>query len=421
MLAEAIGHFEKALAGAESDPTAEIVLSSLYVRNDEPGKAIAQLRKLLAIYADYPPAMRMLVRAYELDGQTGEAAKGLAALAQVEPDTVEFHVRQIDRMERSGRWADAAVAWSDVVSRDPGSVIYRPRQATALANSGSLDDARVVLRVTTRDTPRNVSAWYLLSLVEGRSGNAAAAEQAAKRIVEIDPEDSRGPLALARARSAADDHRGAVQALSPAIARPKAEDVASGLYAEMAGELSDAFSEMGQRKRAVEVLEGARKHAPKDQDLLFTLAAAYEQDGRHDHAERTFRELIGANGMHAPALNYLGYMLADRGQKLPEAVDLITRALAIDKDNPAYLDSLGWAYFKMGQFDNARQPLERAASALPKASVIHDHLGDLYLQLKRYADAVAAFERALAGDLDGIDSSSISKKRDRARGLAGKS
>src|SRR5262245_53780757 len=114
-------------------------------------------------------------------------------------------------------------------------------------------------------------------------------------------------------------------------------------------------------------------------------------------------------------------MLAERGRKLPEAVDLINRALALDKDNPAFLDSLGWAYFKMGQFDSARQPLERAATALPKASVIHEHLGDLYVQMKRYADAVAAFDRALAGDRDGIDSSSLTKKRDRARGLAGKS
>src|SRR5690606_37184533 len=113
--------------------------------------------------------------------------------------------------------------------------------------------------------------------------------------------------------------------------------------------------------------------------LMFALASAYEENRRYDRAERTFRELIAANDAHAPALNYLGYMLAERGRKLEEALSFIERALAIDENNPAYLDSLGWAYFRLGRFDEAREPLERAAKALPNVSVINDHLGDLYL------------------------------------------
>jgi tetratricopeptide (TPR) repeat protein len=188
----------------------------------------------------------------------------------------------------------------------------------------------------------------------------------------------------------------------------------------MAGELSSAYTRLGDTGRAVEVYEAARKRMPDNQHVLFSLAAAYEGDRKYDRAERAFREIIQANESHAPALNYLGYMLADRGQKLTEAIGFIKRALAIDEDNPAYLDSLGWAYYRMGEFDNARAPLERAAKQLPRVSVINDHLGDLYLQLKRYAEAVAAYDRALSGDRDGIDAGAIEKKRDRARDLAGK-
>jgi tetratricopeptide (TPR) repeat protein len=421
LLAEAVDHFEQALAGDVRDPFVEIALSSLYVRQQSPEKAVAQLQKLLLARPAFPAALRLLVKAYQAMGQSAEVARTLATLGSAPPDAIESSVRRIEWLERSGRWADAARGWSDIVSRDSGSAIYRTRQAGALANSGNVGDARMVLRVETRDSPRNIAAWYLLSLIEGRAGNGPAAEEAAKQIAQIDPNDARGPLSLARARSGEGDHRGAVEALGPRVTAPTPDDLSSGLYAEMASELSSALGELGQQKRAIETLEGARKHAPDDEDLLFTLAAAYEQNRRYDHAERAFRELIGANATHAQALNYLGYMLADRGQKLPEALDLINRALAIDKDNPAYLDSLGWAYYKMGQFGSARAPLERAAQLLPKVSVIQDHLGDLYLQLKRYSDAVAAFERALAGDNDGIDSSAIAKKRDRARGLAGKS
>jgi tetratricopeptide (TPR) repeat protein len=186
----------------------------------------------------------------------------------------------------------------------------------------------------------------------------------------------------------------------------------------MAAALGMALTGLGESKRAIGVMEGARQKKASGRLLLFSLGAAYERDGQHDAAERTFRTLIADAPDHHQALNYLGYMLADRGQKLDEAVGFINRALALNVDNPSYLDSLGWAYFRQRKFEEARSPLERAAKALPDVSVIQDHLGDLYVELKRYSDAAAAFERALGGDRDDVDVAAITKKRDRARELA---
>src|SRR5262249_54690891 len=103
--------------------------------------------------------------------------------------------------------------------------------------------------------------------------------------------------------------------------------------------------------------------------------------------------------------------------KLPEAVDLISRALKIETDNPSFLDSLGWAYVQQANFTAARDPLQRAAAALPKDSVIQDHLAELYFRLKLYDDAVATWARALSGDRAGVDVGEITKKRNRAKGL----
>ena len=113
-------------------------------------------------------------------------------------------------------------------------------------------------------------------------------------------------------------------------------------------------------------------------------------------------------------------MFAERGERLSEAVELLHRALEIEPGNPSFLDSLGWAYFRQGRDDLAEEPLAKAASALPRTSVVQEHLGDLRFRQKRFADAVAAWERALAGDGEDIDRAAIEKKLQDARARLGK-
>jgi tetratricopeptide (TPR) repeat protein len=108
-------------------------------------------------------------------------------------------------------------------------------------------------------------------------------------------------------------------------------------------------------------------------------------------------------------------MLADRGERLDEAIQLITRALEADPHNGSYLDSLGWAWFKKGDPVKARGYLQQAADQLPRNSVVQDHLGDVLLALGDRPGAAAAWERALAGDLDQVDVSTIRRKLDDAR------
>ena len=103
-------------------------------------------------------------------------------------------------------------------------------------------------------------------------------------------------------------------------------------------------------------------------------------------------------------------MLAERGERLEEAIELVQRALKIDPANPSFLDSLGWAYYRQGKLDLADPPLTEAAGKLPRSSVVNDHLGDLRFKQKRYADAAAAWERSLAGDGESIKRAEIEKK-----------
>ncbi len=167
----------------------------------------------------------------------------------------------------------------------------------------------------------------------------------------------------------------------------------------------------GERAAQAEtVLQQARSKFPGDVSVLFDLGAVYERQKRYGEAEDAFKQVLSRDPLHAQALNYLGYMLAQRGLRLQESVDYIRRALAVEPNNPAYLDSLGWAYFKMNRLDLAESNLRQAASDRPNDSAVQDHWGDLLQKLGRFDEAIAAWRRALAGDGQDIDRAAIEAK-----------
>jgi len=111
--------------------------------------------------------------------------------------------------------------------------------------------------------------------------------------------------------------------------------------------------------------------------LLFALGALYEQNNEEEKAINIFEEIIAKDSNHTQALNYLGYMLADRGKKLDYAKKLIEKAVSISPENAAFQDSYGWVYYQLGDYKNAVTHLKKAVS-LDSDPIIFDHLGDAY-------------------------------------------
>ena len=179
--------------------------------------------------------------------------------------------------------------------------------------------------------------------------------------------------------------------------------------------LSDLYAEQKRTDEALKLLEQARKTFGDDETLTMRVASAYELGGRLADAEKEFRRLLSEDPLNANAMNSLSYMFADRGLRLPEAVELAQRAVKIEPDNPAYLDTLGWALFKSGKTDEADAALSRAAGTLLGNSVIQVHHGDVLSGRGKTAEAIAAWERALAGDGESIDRAAIEKKIKDAR------
>lgn len=144
--------------------------------------------------------------------------------------------------------------------------------------------------------------------------------------------------------------------------------------------------------------------------LFFYRGICHEQSKDWAAAETDFRKSLELNGTQPQVLNYLGYGLVDRGEKLDEALGMIEKAVAADPDKGYIIDSLAWAYFRLGRYDEALEPMEKASLLEPVDPVVTDHLGDVYWMAGRKLEAQFQWRRALSFDPTEKDAARISRK-----------
>ena len=185
------------------------------------------------------------------------------------------------------------------------------------------------------------------------------------------------------------------------MARKKAPEVPQMTYS-----LALAYSQMKRHKDALATFEEAFQEAQATQPEMlgaafyFSYGATAEQAGEVEKAVELLKKSIDLDPQHADQpSNYLGYMWVDRGEHLDEAGELIHRAVQMAPDNGAYLDSLGWFYFKKGEFKHALDDLLKAAqNTKPEDATVFEHLGDTYQALNDTANALVYWQKAATLD-----------------------
>ncbi len=164
--------------------------------------------------------------------------------------------------------------------------------------------------------------------------------------------------------------------------------------------LGYAYGQLGEKEKELETYRSGLEHMRDDKGkerLLFALGVAYEKYDMIDESIATFEELVARYPDFDPALNYLGYMLADRGERLEYARQLLERAVSISPDNAAYLDSYGWVFYRLGKYKKALDYLKKAVT-LDNDPVIFDHLGDVYQAVGNTEKARLWWRKALEID-----------------------
>jgi tetratricopeptide (TPR) repeat protein len=311
---------------------------------------------------------------------------------------------------RVGETAKAVDTLTRVVNESPGSVQARLSLAQAHAAAGDVKTAISTLEAIVADQPRVASA---LAQYQEQAGLLKEAVDSYTRALTMQPMSRELKFRRALALFRLGDFAQSAALASQAQAQHPNDPRFPRLRAR-------ATFETGAQAQAFAILEPVAKAYPRDAATQFALADLYSDAGRDAEAERTLRQLLEVQPANPEALNYLGYLLADKGRQLDEAIRLIQRALDADPDNPSYLDSLGWAYFRSGELDQAEKHLLPAAERLPRNSVIQDHWGDVLAARGRWDEAIAAWTRALEGEGDDIDRAVIDKKIRDARARVGR-
>jgi len=148
----------------------------------------------------------------------------------------------------------------------------------------------------------------------------------------------------------------------------------------------------------------------RKQIAKLSLATAQQNSGDFRGAETTLRGILAESPNNPIAQNNLGYFLAERNEKLDEALKLIQEALKSEPDNPSYLDSLGWVYFKQGKFDLAEEYLKKALKFDTSSATIHEHLGDVYQKQGKPELAKTSWQKALTLSSDNEQINAIKAK-----------
>lgn len=259
--------------------------------------------------------------------------------------------------------------------------------ATTMIQAKQTQLALAYLRMVLRLDPKRDEAWVMVGDVMQANGDLDAARTAYSRPKPGSEEYSAAQAKLAWTYQQDEDSTTALK-----LARAAA---ASG-SAEARLTLADLLRANEQYDEATTLLSGLIGETPSpDWRLYYARGVAYERMGRWQQAEADLQQALKMRPDEPELLNYLGYTWIDRGEHLKEAMAMVQRAVATNPRSGAMIDSLGWAYYRMGDYKTAVQKLEQAVELEAGDPEINNHLGDAYWKIGRKDEAVFQWRRVL--------------------------
>jgi tetratricopeptide (TPR) repeat protein len=455
----------EAVPAADRSPKMEFALGAAYDQLKQPKDAIAAYQRAADMDPGDERTLDALGQALLNDNQLDEALKQFKQLAEADPEDAEalIHISEIQR--RQGKYEDALATVRKAREKDPSSLEAGYNEGLLLDVLARYEEAAQVYEKMV-DLTSHANGAYTgeeknnRSIFLERLGAVYHEENKTDQAIATYQKmiDMGGDPALRGYQGQVDAYRDARQfdkaievSRKAVAANPKNRELTLMLAAELADQdkadeglaLAKGLLDNTENDRAVwqalgqmdirlrrwkdadDALAKASALTTKKEDriyLLFLKGELAERQKHYEPAEQYFREALELDPSNAMTLNYLGYMLADKGTRLTEALALIRKAVDQEPMNGAFLDSLGWAYFKLGEYELAEENLRQAVERDQTDPTVHDHLGELYEKTGRIRLAAAQWELSLAeyaksaaADVDPGDVAKVQRKLESAR------
>jgi tetratricopeptide (TPR) repeat protein len=417
-------------------------LGAAYEQRKDYKSAIDAFRRAVVLDRDNLDAIRGLAENLLNDGQLDAALEQYKVIADSNPEDAQTYVRMAEIYRRQAKYDLAldSLKRADTLVPDTMDVPYS--MAAVYQAQGRYDDAIKLLQdllkrtehseIGSSQADRNNRAIFIerLGMVYREQENYTAAVETFRKMLTLGDENARsGYQEIIDTYREAKQWPQATAAAKEAVQKlPDDRDLRMVLDAQLAdtGEVDKSVADIrtmlkgGPEDRdvylriaiiytrsknwneALDALAKAEQLSTKSDDkayVEFLRGDLYQRQKMFDQAEAEFRKVLAttppSDPQAAATLNYLGYMNADRGVRLEESLNYIKQAIALDPNNGAYLDSLGWAYFKLGKYDQAEESLTKAESHMSTDPTVQEHLGDLYQKTGRLKLAAAHWERSV--------------------------
>jgi tetratricopeptide (TPR) repeat protein len=426
------------------------LLGRIYVELGRGEDALRAYGEALRLDPDYPVIQyRYGVLLKEFDRRS-EAEESFSTAIRLEPRFIEAYLELAELKMEDGRHDEAEALLTKALARESESTEALVLLSELYADRGDLDKAIRLLEDRSKKAELGREAMILLGRlcyeagdydealdifgamfdpeqdsaelarilgeIALRAGKPKKALEYYRQAIAIAPGDYRSYMALFFASSpvfSVDDSPhidlkdGDIMQLLASAAETVEEQDFDGNYV-----IGISYQSVDSLEIALKFLQRSRDLKPTDERLLINLASVLEKLNRYEEAESHLVKLHELKPEDPTVCNFYGYLLALMGKDLKRAEVLVRTALKNDPNNGYYIDSLAWVYYMRGEYNRAAAELEKASGIVENDPVILEHLGDTYQSLRRYEDAIAAYEKSI--ELHD-DKSKILKKIDAAR------
>lgn len=418
-------------ATASTRPQALMQIQGLLTRSPNRNAAFLTMQRLAAPYPELPEARFAVAQAAQSVGDTARALTELRAALALRPDWDLAALTGAQILQSQS--LAASIAWmTEYLTRTPGSQEGRLALARLHAGNKQTDRARVEFGHVLQVNPTHPDALMALGVLDYQAKNFAGATTYFQRFIESMTRSGTANNALAREGinqawlflSQIAEDQGQIDEAIRLLNNIASGDGYIGARARRAnllvklGRRDEAITDLrasnadSNRERvqliqveaallrdgkqfqaAFELLDDALKGQPNEPDLLYDHAMLAERLNRLDVMEASLREVIRLRPDAAHAYNALGYSLADRNLRLPEALQLIEKAISLAPEDAAIIDSLGWVHYRLGNLPKALEHLRRAYALRPDAEVA-THLGEVLWVSGEHAEAERLWREA---------------------------